>query len=261
MCTWFPESAGYFGLPGTESDRIVRALFYYAGAGENFLRAPHRRGLRGGRSHYPPHPGLFRYRSRGPGAAPEFRFQSGRDCRMRPGLAPLRITQPDGPEFRVANGEVSWQKWHFRFGMHPREGLVLYSVGFEDHGRIRPILYRVSLSEMLVPYGDPSGAWFFRNSFDAGELGLGVAAVTMRPGVDCPQNCSVFDAVLPDESGTPRTIPGAVALYERDSGLAWKHGDEARRARTGDRLLDRGGQLRLRLRLDLSPGRHDRSAR
>ena len=29
---------------------------------------------------------------------------------------------------------------------------------------------------MVVPYGDPSGGWFFRNSFDAGELGLGINA-------------------------------------------------------------------------------------
>jgi len=40
-----------------------------------------------------------------------------------------------------------------------------------------------------------------------------------------------FTAVFADESGAPRTVPTAVALYERDGGVAWKHGDEARRAR------------------------------
>ena len=48
--------------------------------------------------------------------------------------------------------------------------------GYEDGGRVRPVMYRGSLSEMVVPYGDPSGGWFFRNSFDAGELGLGINA-------------------------------------------------------------------------------------
>ena len=224
-------SAGYFGLPGTESGRIVRALFYYGGAGENFYAHP----IEGVCAEVD----LTAHRildfldtdRNAPVSRQNFDFSAGAIGRQRPAPAPLRITQPDGPEFRAANGEVSWQKWHFRFGMHPREGLVLYSVGFEERGRVRSILYRASLSEMLVPYGDPSGVWFFRNSFDAGELGLGVAAVTMRPGVDCPQNCSVFDVVLADDNGAPRTIPGAVALYERDSGLAWKHGDEARRAR------------------------------
>ncbi len=36
---------------------------------------------------------------------------------------------------------------------------------------------------------------------------------------------------MADGSGTPRSLPGAVALYERDAGIAWKHGDDARRAR------------------------------
>jgi primary-amine oxidase len=224
-------SAGYFGLPGTESGRIVRALFYYGGAGENFYAHP----IEGVCAHV----NLTARRildfldtgRTAPVSRENFDFTASALGRPRPAPAPLRITQPQGPEFRAVNSEVTWQKWHFRFAMHPREGLVLYNVGFEDGGRLRSILYRASLSEMLVPYGDPSGAWFFRNSFDAGELGLGTAAVTMRPGVDCPQNCSAFDALMADESGTPQTIPGAVALYERDSGLAWKHGDEARRAR------------------------------
>ena len=61
--------------------------------------------------------------------------------------------------------------------------------------------------------------------------GLGMMASSLRPGVDCPQNCAVFDAVVADEAGEPRTIPRAVALYERDGGIAWKHADNTRRAR------------------------------
>jgi primary-amine oxidase len=44
-------------------------------------------------------------------------------------------------------------------------------------------------------------------------------------------NCTVYNAVRADSAGEPRTIPRAVALYERDGGIAWKHGGEARRAR------------------------------
>jgi primary-amine oxidase len=145
--------------------------------------------------------------------------------------APLVITQSQGPGWRMENGEVRWQKWRFRYALHPREGLVLYTVGYEDGGRVRSVMYRGSLSEMMVPYGDPSGGWFFRNSFDAGELGLGVNASALTPGLDCPQNCTVFDAVMANAEGHPVTLPRAVALYERDGGIAWKHEDEARRAR------------------------------
>ena len=95
----------------------------------------------------------------------------------------------------------------------------------------RSILYRGSLSEMVVPYGDPSGGWFFRNSFDAGELGLGINASTLTKGIDCPANCTLLDAVTADSEGAPVTLSRAVALYERDGGIAWKHDEHARRAR------------------------------
>ncbi len=50
---------------------------------------------------------------------------------------------------------VRWQKWHMRVGFNAREGLVLHNVGWEENGRVRPILHRASLAEMAVPYGDP----------------------------------------------------------------------------------------------------------
>jgi primary-amine oxidase len=42
----------------------------------------------------------------------------------------LEIIQPHGPSFTIAGALVRWQKWQFRFGMHPREGLVLYTVAY-----------------------------------------------------------------------------------------------------------------------------------
>lgn len=51
--------------------------------------------------------------------------------------------------------QVRWQKWQMRVGFNPREGLVLHNVGWEENGRVRPILHRASLAEMAVPYGDP----------------------------------------------------------------------------------------------------------
>lgn len=224
-------SAGYFGLPGTEQDRIVRAVCYYGGAGENFYAHP----IEGVSAHVD----VSRRRildftdidRNAPVSRQNFELSSMAGGALRASPAPLHITQPAGPGFRIENGEVSWQKWRFRYALDPREGLVLYTVGFEDGGRVRSILYRASLSEMVVPYGDPTAAWFFRNSFDAGELGLGSNASRLRPGADCPENCTVLDAVVAGEDGAPQTIRGAVALYERDSGIAWKHGENTRRAR------------------------------
>ena len=61
---------------------------------------------------------------------------------VRTAPKPLAIAQPDGASFEINGQEVRWQKWRFRYAMHPREGLVLHTVGYEDEGRLRPILYR-----------------------------------------------------------------------------------------------------------------------
>ena len=150
---------------------------------------------------------------------------------------PLQHVQPQGPSFTVNGQEVRWQKWRFRFGVHPREGLVIYTVGYEDNGRVRPILYRGSLSEMLVPYADPASNWSFRNAFDEGEYGLGRLTDALEVGTDAPRHARFFDAVYADDLGKPVTVQRAVAIYERDGGMLWKHyeyysgSNESRRAR------------------------------
>jgi primary-amine oxidase len=45
--------------------------------------------------------------------------------KARAGTTPLETRQPLGPSFRVANGEVTWQNWHFRFRLDPRVGPVI----------------------------------------------------------------------------------------------------------------------------------------
>lgn len=221
-------SAGYFALPQTDHARIVRALSYDRGDDGNFFAHP----VEGVVAHVNLTTGKiidFLDIDRDAPVPQENASLDPGSYRAAP--APLNIVQPSGPGFQIEDGEVRWQKWRFRYAFEAREGLVLRTVGYEDDGRVRPLLYRGSLSEMVVPYGDPGAAWFFRNSFDAGELGLGVTASPLRPGVDCPTNCSVFNAVIADSAGEPRFLPHVVALYERDAGIAWKHGPEARRAR------------------------------
>ena len=45
---------------------------------------------------------------------------------------------------------MRWQKWQIRVGFTGREGLVLHDVAYDDDGRLRPVLYRASLAEMVV---------------------------------------------------------------------------------------------------------------
>jgi primary-amine oxidase len=145
--------------------------------------------------------------------------------KLRTAPKPLEIVQRDGPSFVLNGNEVSWQNWRFRYAMNPREGLVLYQVGYEDNGKLRSILYRASLSEMVVPYGDPKAGWFFRNAFDAGEYGIGKLALSLEPNTDFPANATLMPAVYAGDAGTPYDLPRAVAIYERDGGVLWKHAD------------------------------------
>lgn len=157
--------------------------------------------------------------------------------KLREKPKPLVIGQPDGASFRIDGQEISWQKWRFRYSMHPREGLVLHTVGYEDRGRIRPIIYRASLSEMVVPYGDTDRNWRWRSAFDVGEYGVGRLASPLEPGQDAPENARLLDAVFADDNGKPYSLERAVGIYERDGGILWKHFDtvsgknESRRAR------------------------------
>ncbi|MGH9827047.1 MAG: primary-amine oxidase, partial [Blastocatellia bacterium] len=150
---------------------------------------------------------------------------------------PLEFVQKDGTSFKVDGNHVQWQNWDFRFAMQQREGLLLYTAGYNAGGRLRSILYRGSLSEMVVPYGDPSKTWFFKNAFDEGEYSVGRLAQPLQPLVDAPNNAVFFDALFAGDFGTAVSVPRAVALYERDGGILWKHVDylsthnESRRAR------------------------------
>jgi len=131
----------------------------------------------------------------------------------------------------VSGHAVTWGRWRLHVAVRPREGLVLYGVGFDDGTAVRSILYRASLSEMVVPYGEPSAAWYFRNTFDVGELGVGTAVSMLAPGVDCPAGSNFIDAAFAEPSGSPRRVPRAIAVYERDGGMAWRHAGAGARAR------------------------------
>jgi len=155
----------------------------------------------------------------------------------RPDLKPIEIRQPEGPSFELDGHELRWQKWTMRLGFTPREGLVLHTVTYHDQGRERPILYRASVVDMVVPYGDPRPTYFHRNAFDVGEYGIGNLANTLENGCDCLGEIRYLDAVINDSRGGAVTLRNAVCLHEEDYGILWKHSDwrtgytEVRRSR------------------------------
>ena len=156
---------------------------------------------------------------------------------LRDDLRPLEIVQPDGPSFEVDGREVRWQKWRFRVGFTPREGLVLHTIAYHDQGRWRPIVHRASYAELVIPYGDPSPGRFRTNAYDIGEYGIGPMTNSLELGCDCLGEIRYLDAVVHDSHGEPITIGNAICMHEEDFGLLWKHYDwqaedsEVRRSR------------------------------
>jgi primary-amine oxidase len=144
---------------------------------------------------------------------------------MREGLRPLEITQPDGPSFTVDGHEIRWQNWRFRWSFNPREGLVLHTIEWDDHGTVRPIIYRAALSEMVVPYGDPDPAHFWMGAFDLGDFGIGRGLNSLRLGCDCLGVIQYFDVVSHDDFGEPLVVEQGVCLHEEDFSILWKHWD------------------------------------
>ena len=232
-----PWPAGTFGLGHEEGRRITRCLAYLRESKEDNGYARPLEGLlafvdmgRGevlevvdlGVVPFPPKPGSYYPEHNGP---------------LRTDLKPLEITQPEGPSFEVDGNLVRWQKWSLRVGMDPFEGLVLWTVGYEDGGRVRPIVYRASVSEMVVPYGHPGPMHAWKSAFDAGEWGLGRMANSLTLGCDCLGEIRYFDDVFADERGKPHTRANAICMHEEDYGILWKHVDmvsgrtEVRRSR------------------------------
>ena len=94
------------------------------------------------------------------------------------------------------------------------------------HGR--PVAWRLSFAEMVVPYADTKHPHYLKNAFDAGEDGLGRNAHALDPErCDCaPGAAACFvDAALVTYSGEAEVLRNAVCIHEEEGGLLYKHLD------------------------------------
>ncbi|KAL9602959.1 MAG: hypothetical protein Q9219_001484 [cf. Caloplaca sp. 3 TL-2023] len=143
---------------------------------------------------------------------------------LRTDLKPLNVVQPEGASFQVTQvGETGrvceWQKWFFRIGFNQREGMVLHDVRYDG----RSVFYRMSLSDMVIPYADPRHPFHKKAAFDLGDAGAGVMANNLKLGCDCLGSIHYLDAVLNTEKGEPWHMENVVCIHEQDAGIGWKH--------------------------------------
>jgi primary-amine oxidase len=136
----------------------------------------------------------------------------------------LGIDQPDGPSFTLDGNQVRWDRWSFHVRPDQRVGMIIGTVRYRDHDRDRTVLYEGSLSEISVPYMDPSIGWYNLNFMDAGEFVTGGLAHQLIRGIDCPTNAQYLSQVVVKDNGHPRDGPDVICLFERPTGdVAWRH--------------------------------------
>ncbi|KAJ4423886.1 peroxisomal copper amine oxidase [Gnomoniopsis sp. IMI 355080] len=143
----------------------------------------------------------------------------------RQDLKPINITQPEGVSFTMTGREIEWQSWKFHIGFNYREGIVLNNITYNDKGTVRPIFYRLSLAEMVVPYGNPEHPHQRKHAFDLGEYGGGYMTNSLALGCDCKGSIHYIDAHFPTRAGGVRTIKNAICIHEEDGGILFKHTD------------------------------------
>jgi primary-amine oxidase len=217
-----PFSAGNFGFPLEKGKRVVRAVSYYrADMKDNAYSHP----IEGVVAVVDLIAKRVLQLVDDPVVVPVpktlHNYDSASLGTPRGDLKPLHIAQPEGPSFSVDGWEVTWQKWKFRVGFTSREGLVLHQLSIDG----RPICYRASVTEMVVPYGDPGSSHFWKNAFDAGEYGLGKLANALELGCDCLGLIHYFDVPMVDDFGEAMVMKNAVCMHEEDYGILWKHFD------------------------------------
>ncbi len=143
---------------------------------------------------------------------------------QRTTLRPIEISQPEGPSFTLDGTYLEWQNWSMRIGFDAREGLTLHQISIDDGGSRRPVIYRASIPEMVVPYGNPVFR-YWQAYFDAGEYLVGKWANSLELGCDCLGEIAYLNATVTGDSGEPRVIRNAICIHEEDSGILWKHTD------------------------------------
>jgi len=144
-------------------------------------------------------------------------------------LKPIQISQPEGPSFNIVGNLITWERWRFRYSMHPTVGLVLNLIEYNDvknqtdPPNYRSVLYQANISEAITAYGsDEYGVRNF-NFLDFGEYQTRLFMTPLQPGIDVPPYASMFNPVFADDTGSLLQWENGLAIYEEDAGMLWRH--------------------------------------
>ncbi|KAK7357479.1 hypothetical protein VNO80_16767 [Phaseolus coccineus] len=111
-----------------------------------------------------------------------------------PKLKGIPVTQHCGPGFTVQGHSVSWGNWDFHVGFDIKAGPIISLASIYDlqKQKRRRVLYKGFISELFVPYQDPTEEWYYTTYFDS--------------------------------DGSPVKIPNAFCIFEKYAGdIMWRH--------------------------------------
>ncbi|KAI3860332.1 hypothetical protein MKW92_003684 [Papaver armeniacum] len=136
----------------------------------------------------------------------------------------------DGRGFDIDGHSIRWANWKFHLSYDMRAGSVisLASIYDQEKEKFRHVLYKGFVSELFVPYMDPSEEWYYKTFFDAGEYGLGLCAFPLEPYKDCPANAVFMDGYYAGQDGTPVQVKNVFCIFEKYAGdIMWRHTETA----------------------------------
>lgn len=223
-----PLTAGAFGLPEEEGRRLMKVPCYVNPAQSNFYAKPVEGlyavvDLAGEEVLEVIDTGVVPL-PQDPWGYTEEELAERTDMTLRPATVSAKLTRAGEPNYKIDGSQITWDMWSFRYRVDKRPGVVISQVMADIGSGPRSVLYQANLSEVFVPYMDPSEGWYWRTYMDSGEYGFGIFMTPLRAGVDCPEYATFLPATFHTDTGEPFEIPDAVCIYERSIGdPAWRH--------------------------------------
>ncbi|XXG46146.1 hypothetical protein AAC387_Pa02g1063 [Persea americana] len=131
-----------------------------------------------------------------------------------------------GGGIEIEGHRIKWRNWDLHARLDARAGLVVSTASvFDEAKRLkRRVLYQGHVSEVFVPYMDPTSEWFYRAFMDLGEYGFGLPVNSLQEGIDCPGNAAYMDGVIVGAAGQPVRVSNVICVFERYGGdVSWRH--------------------------------------